>query len=28
MDASQLRYLKIVHSGLKHNYYIFLCVEG
>jgi hypothetical protein len=28
MDASQLRYLEIVHSGPKHNYCIFLCAEG
>jgi hypothetical protein len=28
MDASQLRYLEIVHSGLKHKYGIFLSTEG
>jgi hypothetical protein len=28
MDASQLRYLEIVHSGLKHKYCIFLSTEG
>jgi hypothetical protein len=28
MDASQLWYLEIVHSGPKHNYCIFLHVEG
>jgi hypothetical protein len=28
MDASQLRYTEIVHSGPKLKFRMFLCVEG